>query len=1209
MTTIDEFVHLHTHTDASLLDGFGTAKETINEAARLGQPAIAFTDHGKLTGLYNGYQAAKAAGIKFIAGIEAYFTPSTTTHGAKEAVFFSDGGRGDIAGKGAYTHLTILAENNTGLANLFKLNLRASTEGFFRKPRMSLEMLADHSEGLIVTTGCPSGEIQTRLRLGQFQQALAFAAQLVDIMGRENVYVELMDHDMTIDLERSVREDLLKIADILQLELVATNDIHYSRKEDCDSHEEMLAIQTNSVMSELPDHRGGKRFAFEGANYYVKSSAEMRRLFPDEQFKNAITNTLVIAERCDVSIAYRDDLRPHFPLPDNVADEMEYIRNLAYKGFKERLPEKYDDQKYIDQLELELNVIISKNYVNYFLVTADLCIWARNNGISVGSGRGSAGGSFLAFTMFITDVDPIKHGLLFERFLNPERDSPPDVDLDFDDRYRDQVYQYAVNKYGYEQVAQVVTFGGIKGKNSIKDEARIYEFPYSTSNELTKAYPPDIFGKSMKLHDIYDSGSERYEEADSFRKKVQELGAQGVIDSALKLEGRTRSTGVHACAVLISGKPLTLTVPLEMRQNDNTLIAQWEYPSCEDIGLLKMDFLGLRNLGIVADCLVLIKQRRGIDIDMDALKKNDMDDPATFAMLAKGNTLGIFQLDGGPMRDLLKLMKPTSFEDISAVLALYRPGPMGVNAHTDYALRKNGLQDVSYIHPDLTTALKPILEETYGLIVYQEQIMKIAQVVAGYSLGEADLLRRAMGKKKKAEMDFQWTRFNEGATERGYSKAAIEELWNTVLPFADYAFNKSHSVGYGYMSYITAYLKANFTPEYMAALLTSVADSTEKTALYLEDAKNNGLKVLPPDINNSQRDYFPLNDTEVLFGLKAIKGISDAVSDLIVEEREVAGPFADFSDVLNRLPRTIVNKRVFEALGYGGGFDRMGYTRKSVIDSLESVLKEYQKANRLKAKQETMGGSLFDGMDFEEDLKPKYELVPAPEFPNMEKLQFERQMLGLYVSGHPLDGLNLESISSTRIGEILTGNVPAVEGFAPRGKEPNITIAGIVPSFAARQTKAGKMFGAGTLEDRTGVIEFVMFSNTFLEFGSFMKVDGLYALSGYPQKRGEGFSFIVNMIRPLEFASSGNMPVRVKVTRDQWDKGEEELLLRMQIHEGKNSDGTDVIVSIRNYDGSVEEETLPIKVKPSTLLTSEIRELFGMTAIGRWRARAGTQSN
>lgn len=1207
MTTkkIDPFVHLHVHSDNSLLDGFGTAKETVQAAADIGQPAIAFTDHGKLTGLYNGYHAAKEAGIKFIAGIEAYFTPSTTTHDAKESVFFGGGGRNDIAGKGAYTHLTILARDNKGLENLFQLNLKASTEGFHRKPRMSLEMLSEYSEGLLLTTGCPSGEIQTRLRLGQYDEALLFAAKLVDIVGRENVYVELMDHEMEQDLERGVRKDLLRIAHDLNLELVATNDVHYSKLEDCTSHEEMLAIQTGALMSEKPDHEGGKRFAFEGNSYYVKTAADMYKLFPQDEFPRAVSNTLVIAERCNIEIAPRNDLRPVFAIPQGFKNEEDYIRHQAYKGFKERLPHLFNDRKYNAQLELELSVIIPKNYSNYFLVTADLMIWARNNGVATGSGRGSAAGSLLAFVMYITDVDPIKHGLLFERFLNPERDSPPDVDLDFDDRYRDKVYNYVSDKYGYDHVSQVITLGGIKGKNSIKDEARIYDFPYALSNELTKAYPPDIFGKSMKLHDIYDPSSVRYGEAEDFRKKVVDLDASKIIESALKLEGRTRSNGVHACAVLISGKPLASVVPLEMRQADKILVAQWEYPPCENLGLLKMDFLGLRNLGIVEDTLIHILKNKGIKLDVEALKQSAMDDPKTYKLMAEGNTLGVFQLDGGPMRDLLKLMKPDCFEDISAVLALYRPGPMGVNAHTDYALRKNGLQEVSYIHPDLTEALTPILGDTYGLIVYQEQIMKLAQVVAGYSLGEADLLRRAMGKKKKEEMDKQWARFSTGAYERGFSKESIKVLWETVLPFADYAFNKSHSVAYGYMSYITAYLKANFPAEYMSALLTSTADDTKKTALYLDDVKHNGLKVLPPDINHSERDYSPLNDKTILFGLKAVKGVSDAVSDLIVEERNSGGKFVDFSDVLNRLPRTTVNKRVFESLGYGGGFDSMGYTRKAVVSSLEELLKSYQKVARAKKKFAESGPSLFDDDLLGDALKPRYEITPADEFLNMEKLQHERTALGLYVSGHPLDGLNFGNVASTRIGEILAGNVASVEGFAPRGKEPIITIAGIAPSFDTRLTKKGQPFGSGTLEDRTGVLEFVMFSKTYTDYGSFMKVDGLYALTGYPQKRGEGFSFIVNSVRPLEFAPSGNMPVRIKLTQDQWEKGYTALHEVLERHKTDNEElATDVVVSLREFDGSVSEEVMSIKVKPSTLLVSEFRVLFGVGCVGRWRARA-----
>lgn len=1210
MTTekLDPFVHLHVHSDASILDGFGTAKETVNAVARIGQPAVAFTDHGKMLGIYDGYMAAKEAGIKFIAGIEAYFTPSTTHHSAKESVFFADGGRGDVSGSGAYTHLTLLAENNEGLENLFKLNLRASTEGFHRKPRMSLELLAEHSNGIISTTGCPSGEIQTWLRLGRYDKAMEFASMLVDILGRENVYVELMDHNMSIDLERSVRSDLLRLARDLNLQLVATNDVHYAGKEDCDSHEEMLAIQTGALMSEKPDHAGGKRFAFEGSEYYVKTAAEMTRLFPEEHFPGAIRNTLIIAERSNILIKPREDLRPVFKLPEGYIDETQYLTDLAYKGFEERLPLLFKDPVYNRRLEKELSVIIPKNYSNYFLVTSDLMRWARTQGIPVGAGRGSAGGSLLAFVLYITDCDPVKHDLLFERFLNPERDSPPDVDLDFDDRYRNRVYDYVVETYGYEYVAQVLTRGMVKGKNSLKDESRIFGHPFDVGNQLTKAYPADIFGKSMKLNDIYTPSSDRYDEAQEFRDKVVELGVEDVVERARKLEGRTRSTGVHACAVLISGKPLTDVVPLEMRQKDKILVAQWEYPICESIGLLKMDFLGLRNLGIVDDCLKLIKKKKGITVDMEALKQGEMDDPKTYKLLAEGQTLGVFQLDGGPMRDLLKMMKPDTREDIFAVLALYRPGPMGVNAHTDYALRKNGLQEVSYIHPHLTEALKPILEETYGLIVYQEQIMKLAQVVAGYSLGEADLLRRAMGKKKKAEMDKQWERFSTGAYERGYSKESVQVLWDTVLPFADYAFNKSHSVAYGYMSYMTAYLKANYPAEFMSALLTSTSDDKDKTALYLDDAKNHRIKVMAPDINNSGRDYEPLNDHTILFGLKALKGVSDTVSDSIVDERTQGGKFKDFSDVMNRLPRTTVNKRVLEALGYGGAFDGLGYTRKSIIESLEPNLKEYQKIARAKKKDETAGESLFDVFDVQVDVfKCEYKITPCDEYPNLMKLFLERETLGLYVSGHPLDGLNLESISSTKIAEILTGNVPSVVGFPKRGQEPIVTIAGIAPSYSSRTSKAGKAFGMGTLEDRSGVIDFMMFGSTFKDYGSMMKTDGLYAVTGYPQKRNaedEKVSFIVTSARPLEFSASGNMPVRLKLTQDQWEQGYHPLMEKLKTYECSDAAvATDVVISIRDYDGSVAEETLPIQVKPGTLLVAEMRELFGVGCIGRWRPR------
>lgn len=1201
-TQQDQFVHLHSHAHFSLLDGYSTAQETIAEAARLGQPAIAFTDHGKLLGLYDGYKIADSFGIKFIAGIEAYFTPSNTTHEAKERSLFAEGGSDDVSARGAYTHLTILAENNVGLRNLFRLNYRASTEGYLTKPRMSLEMLADHSEGLIVTTGCPSGEVQTRMRLGQYKEAVDFASKLVDIVGRGNVYVELMDHAMGSDLERGVRKDLMRLAKELDLPYVATNDLHYAKQEDCHSHEQLLAIQTGSALSEEPFHRGGKRFAFEGDSYYVKSAQEMRMLFKEDEFPGAITNTLVIAERSNTSLDFDPDLRPRVPLPAGMTEE-EYLSDEAFKGLRKRLPELADDPAYIARLQLELDVVNERRFAGYFLVVSDFIRWAKTQNIAVGAGRGSAGGSLLAYCTDITDLDPIKHDLLFERFLNPERDSPPDIDIDFDDTRRGEVYDYVRDRYGIDQVAQVVTYGKIKGKSGIKDVARIMEAPFSTGNVLSKKFPPAVFGKEMSMGDIYNPESKRYAEAEEFREAVEAESASEIIDSVLKLEGRIRNTGVHACAVLISNKPLTETVPVEMRDKDGMMIAQFEYPSCENLGLLKIDFLGLRNLSIMTEALKLIKQRRGIDVDLEELKRGNMDDPKTYELLARGDTLGVFQLDGGPMRSLLKLMKPTEFEDIAAVLALYRPGPMGVNAHTDYALRKNGLQEAAPIHPELAEALDPILGSTYNLIVYQEQIMRIAQVIAGYSLGEADLLRRAMGKKKKSEMDLQWDRFQTGAIERGFSKEAIQTLWNTIEPFADYAFNKSHSVGYGYTSYLTAYLKANFLSEYMSALLSSVDDKPDKTAEYLEAAKASGLKVFPPSVNHSFRNYSPLSEREILFGFKAIKGVGENVSDTIVEDREKNGEFKDFSDMVNRLPSTVINKRVMEAFAYGGAFDRMGYTRKSIIDSLEPNLKSFQKNNRSKAKTAVQNAiSLFDALDDYEEEKPEYKVLPAPEYPEMDKLKLERNVLGLYVSSHPLDTLNFGKSASHKIDDLITEKTPAVVGFAPRGKEPNYTIAGILTAFKRGTTKKGTGFGAGTLEDKSGSIDIVMFSNTFTEFEKMMNVDGIYAISGYSQKRDDGsISFIVNIVRTLEFTNSGNLSVRLKVTEKQWLEGEYRLMQILGKHEAEGAAATDVIVGILNADQTLTEKTIQLGVRPSTGLLQEIRELFGATCIGRWR--------
>ncbi len=720
----------------------------------------------------------------------------------------------DISGGGSYTHMTLLSYNNVGMRNLFRASSIASLDSVFGKwPRLDRELLNTYSEGLIATTGCPSGEVQTRLRLGQYREAVEAAAEFRDIFGAENYFCELMDHGL--DIERRVTGDLLRLAKELNLPLVATNDLHYTHEHDAKAHEALLAIQSGSTLLEPTYDNGGSRFAFSGSGYYLKSPQEMRELFRDHP--EACDNTLLIAERCEVSFNTGANYMPRFPCPEG-EDETSWLVKEVDKGLRYRYPQGIPD-KVRTQADYELGVINSMGFPGYFLVVADFINWAKNNGIRVGPGRGSGAGSMVAYAMRITDLDPLHHGLIFERFLNPDRVSMPDFDVDFDDRRRSEVIDYVTRKYGDERVAMIVTYGTIKTKQALKDSSRVLGYPFSMGETLTKALPPAVMAKDIPLADIQNKDSKRYSEAGDFRQLIAtDPEAAKVFETALGIEGLKRQWGVHAAGVIMSSDPIIDVIPIMRRFQDGQVITQFDYPTSEGLGLIKMDFLGLRNLTIISDALENIKMNRGVDLDLESL---ELDDAASYELLARGDTLGVFQLDGGPMRSLLKLMKPDNFEDISAVLALYRPGPMGANAHTDYALRKNKIQEVIPIHPELEEPLSEILGGTYGLIVYQEQVMAVAQKLAGYTLGQADILRRAMGKKKKSELDKQFAGFSQGMQDNGYSMAAVKTLWDILLPFSDYAFNKAHSAAYGVISYWTAYLKAHYAPEYMAALLTS----------------------------------------------------------------------------------------------------------------------------------------------------------------------------------------------------------------------------------------------------------------------------------------------------------------------------------------------------------------------------------------------------
>lgn len=714
-----------------MLDGAARLGELFDETERLGMPALATTDHGYLFGAFDFWRKATDKGIKPIIGVEAYVTPGTA-RGDKERVRWGDESqrKDDVSGGGSYTHMTLLSYNNVGMRNLFRASSIASLDSVFGKwPRLDRELLNTYSEGLIATTGCPSGEVQTRLRLGQYREALEAAAEFRDIFGAENYFCELMDHGL--DIERRVTGDLLRLAKELNLPLVATNDLHYTHEHDAKAHEALLAIQSGSTLLEPTYDNGGSRFAFSGSGYYLKSPQEMRELFRDHP--EACDNTLLIAERCEVSFNTNANYMPRFPCPPG-EDETSWLVKEVDKGLAYRYPQGVPD-KVRKQADYELEVITSMGFPGYFLVVADFINWAKNNGIRVGPGRGSGAGSMVAYAMRITDLDPLQHGLIFERFLNPDRVSMPDFDVDFDDRRRSEVIDYVTRKYGDERVAMIVTYGTIKTKQALKDSSRVLGYPFSMGEQLTKALPPAVMAKDIPLADIQNPEAKRYSEAGDFRQLIAtDPEAAKVFETALGIEGLKRQWGVHAAGVIMSSDPIIDVIPIMRRFQDGQVITQFDYPTSEGLGLIKMDFLGLRNLTIISDALENIKMNRGVDLDLENLA---LDDAASYELLARGDTLGVFQLDGGPMRSLLKLMKPDNFEDISAVLALYRPGPMGANAHTDYALRKNGIQEVIPIHPELAEPLEDILGGTFGLIVYQEQVMAVAQKLAGYSLGQA----------------------------------------------------------------------------------------------------------------------------------------------------------------------------------------------------------------------------------------------------------------------------------------------------------------------------------------------------------------------------------------------------------------------------------------------------------------------------------------
>ena len=1102
----DSFVHLHVHSEYSMLDGAARIKPLVDAAVEQGMPAVAVTDHGNMFGAFDFWRTATDAGIKPIIGTEAYLTPGTHRTD-RTRIRWGDGGGDDVSGSGAYTHMTMFAATTEGMHNLFRMSSLASTEGYYFKPRMDRELLNRYSKGIIATTGCPSGEVQTRLRLGQYDEAKKAAAEFRDIFGKENFYAEIMDHGLGI--ERRIMADLIRLAKELDIPLVATNDLHYTHAADAKSHAALLCVQSGSTLDDP------NRFKFDADEFYLKSAEEMRQLFRDHP--EACDNTLAIAERCDVKFDTSANYMPRFPVPEDETEQSWFVKEVE-KGLNERYPDGITEEVR-KQADYEIGVISQMGFPGYFLVVADFINWSKRNGIRVGPGRGSGAGSMAAYAMRITDLDPLRHGLIFERFLNPDRVSMPDFDVDFDDRRRGEVIKYVTEKYGEERVAQIVTYGTIKAKQALKDSSRVLGFPFGMGDKLTKAMPPPVMGKDIPLTGIFDKNHPRYKEAVDIRAVVEsDPEAKTVFDTALGLENLKRQWGVHAAGVIMSSDPLIDIIPIMKREQDGQIVTQFDYPACESLGLIKMDFLGLRNLTIINDALDNIEANRGEKLVLEDL---ELDDRGAYDLLSRGDTLGVFQLDGGPMRSLLRLMKPDNFEDISALIALYRPGPMGANSHTNYALRKNGLQEITPIHPELAEPLAEILSTSYGLIIYQEQVMAIAQKVAGFSLGQADILRRAMGKKKKSELDKQFEGFAGGMQANGFSMEAVNKLWEILLPFSDYAFNKAHSAAYGVISYWTAYLKAHYPAEYMAALLTSVGDSKDKMALYLNECRRMGIKVLPPDVNESNL-YFAAVGTDIRFGMGAVRNVGANVVEGVREAREAKGRFDSFHDFLTKVPIHAANKRTVESLIKAGAFDSLGHTRRALVEVHEDAVESAVKIKRNEANGDV--GFDFDSLWGEDEQTASQHHIPdRPEWGKRDKLAFERDMLGLYVSDHPLAGLELQlaKLASTSIAD-LVGSDNIQDG-------ETVTIAGLVTSVQHRVAKAsGNQYGMIQVEDFGGEMTVMFMGKAYQEFSPMLQGDAIVVVRGRVSLRDDGMNLhAFSLMTPDLGQSVGTGPLMI----------------------------------------------------------------------------------
>lgn len=1145
-----------------MLDGAARVKPLLEATAKANMSALAITDHGNMFGAYDFWRQARDHNINPIIGLEAYMVPGTHSRTHKHPVLFASGGPDDVSAKGAYTHMTLWAETTAGMHNLFKISSLSSLDGMYKKPRGDRALLEEYGAGIIGTTGCPSGEVQTLLRLGMYDKAVQTATDFADILGVGNFFVELMDHGL--DIEKRVKDGLLRLAADTGLPVVATNDLHYVSVDDASAHDALLCVNSRSELSTA------NRFRFDSNHYYLRSADEMRLLFSNRP--DACDNTLTIAERCHVEFDENINLMPVFDVPDGY-NENSWFTAEVNTGLQHRFGDKVpaDVQQRADY---EIQVVTSMGFGGYFLVVADFINWAKRHNIRVGPGRGSGAGSMAAYALGITSLNPLKHGLLFERFLNPDRVSLPDFDVDFDDRRRGEVIDYVTRKYGADRVAQIVTMQIIKAKAAIKDSVRIHGLPYTLGDQATKLYPPPVAGKDLPLSAVINPTHERYVEGKDFRDFIQRNPDMSrVFDTALSIEGTRRGTGVHAAGVIMSRARLIDHIPIMRRPADDAIITQFENQWCEKLGLLKMDFLGLSNLTVIDDALSNIHTNRGETINLDDLP---LTDTATYKMLATGHSVGVFQAESAGFQSLLRSINPTEFKHLDAALALYRPGPMGAKAHIAYANRKNGREPVTPIHPELATPLHPILSDTYGLIVYQEQVMEIAQVLAGYTLGQADLLRRAMGKKKKEILDQEFVPFRDGMLANGYSSAAVNTLWEILVPFSDYAFNKSHTAAYGLISYWTAWLKTHYPVEYMAALLTGARGERKTAAIFLSEARRMKIKVTVPDINESDVGYTAVGDT-IRVGLFAIHGVGVTAADAIIAER-VNGPYLSFADFVNRADMAASRLSIVEALIKSGTFDSTGHTRHALHTIYADALTSAAPLKKARA---------YGQNDLFATLTPEAATsnVPdLPEWPQRTLLGFEREHLGMYVSGHPLQAAApaLVTLSTTSIASLYTSTQAG----------HNVTIAGGLAVIEPKMSKAGAPWAVCHVEDFDTRIDVLCFPRTYEIVAEHLTADAVVVVSGRVDRDDDGTPKIVaETLQPVHVNDDGNLPIYLTCGVSDINAATVEHIKQLTTHH----QGTRPLHLIVNQpDGTSRTYQLPgIMLTVNDRSASELKALFG----------------